>query len=155
IALSLASLFNLLGAETSSWAVTVTDGHKSLTLAAWWCLIVSSPIFWFLLLRGLWRHLVWSRLLRALAKLELRLVATHPDGKAGLGFIGRYPNAYALFIFGISCVLGAALAHQLLQKELTVTAYGCVMAAWLLIVLALFAYPLAAFSKPLADLKER
>src|SRR5262249_26469404 len=58
-------------------------------------------------------------------------------------------------IFGISCVLGAALAHQLLQKELTVTAYGCVMAAWLLIVLALFAYPLAAFSKPLADLKER
>jgi hypothetical protein len=41
-------------------------------------------LFWFLLLRWLWRHAVWGLLLRDLARLELRLVATHPDGAGGL-----------------------------------------------------------------------
>jgi hypothetical protein len=155
VALSLASLLNVHSAGVSFWGAEAPSGQVSLTLAGWWCLLVSSPIFWFLFLRGFWRHLVWSLLLRRLATLDLRLVATHPDGKGGLGFIGRYPNAYAMFIFGISCVLGAALARQLLQQDLSVTAYGYVMAGWLVIVFAFFAFPLVAFAKPLAELKEK
>ncbi len=152
---TIALLINSLGADAWSWAVRVSPGGNSLTAPAWWCIFVSSPIFWFLLLRGLWRHLVWAMLLRELAALELRLVATHPDGHGGLAFLGQYPNAYATFIFGLSCVLGAAIAQQLLHGALASTVYGYVMATWLLIVLALFAYPLLAFRVPLAKPKEQ
>jgi hypothetical protein len=41
----------------------------------------------------------------------------------------------------------------LLHEELSLTSYGFIMSAWLLIVLGLFAYPLSAFRKPLAELK--
>jgi len=154
IALSLLSLFNVIHNGGHSWALNVGPDGSALTLAGWWCLLFSNPFFFFLLLRGLWRHFVWSMLLRWIAALELRLVTTHPDGSGGLAFVGRYPNAFALFIFGLSCVVAAGLAHQLLQETLTVTAFGYVMGLWLIIVLAAFAFPLLAFTKPLAALKQ-
>jgi hypothetical protein len=146
---------NLHHVETSSWAVQVSRDGNLLTAAAWWCVLVSSPLFGFLLLRWLWRYLVWAMLLRELAALDLRLVATHPDGHGGLAFIGKYPNAYTIFVFAVSCVLGAAVAHQLLQGDLTPASYGYVMGAWLLIVFVLFGYPLQAFNKPINALKEQ
>ncbi|MDW6022895.1 hypothetical protein SAZ10_14120 [Mesorhizobium sp. BAC0120] len=152
IALSLLSLVNLAQSGGHSWAVG-SDG-VTLTAAGWWCLLFSNPFFFFLLLRGLWRHFVWSMLLRRIAALELRLVTTHPDGNAGLAFVGRYPNAFAMGVFGVSCVVAAGLAHQLVQESITVTAYGYVMGLWLILVLALFAYPLLAFTRPLARLKQ-
>jgi hypothetical protein len=153
-ALSVFSLINLMNSTTESWAVRVSSGGSVLTSAGWWCLLFSSPLFFFLLLRGLWRHLVWSMLLREIAAMKLRLVTTHPDGKAGLAFVGRYPNVFALAIFGLSCVVGAGLARQMLQETISLTAYGYIMGAWLIVVLALFAYPLLAFSAPLARLKQ-
>jgi hypothetical protein len=100
------------------------------------------------------RHAVWGLLLRDLARLELRLVATHPDGAGGLAFIGHYPNAFAAFVFALSCVLGAAIARALLQGGLAAAAYGQLMAAWLVVVMILFGLPLLAFSRPLRRLKE-
>ena len=111
-------------------------------------------MFWFLLLRWLWRHAVWGMLLRDLARLELRLVATHPDGAGGLAFIGQYPNAFTALAFAMSCALGAAIARTLLHGEMAAATYGQLMAAWLVVVVILFGAPLLAFTKPLRQLKE-
>jgi hypothetical protein len=153
-AITIGGVWLALGADASSWLVTVGPEGARLTAAGWWCVLVSSPLFWFLLLRWLWRHAVWALLLRDLARLELRLVATHPDGAGGLAFIGHYPNAFAAFVFALSCVLGAAIARALLQGGLELAAYGQLMAAWLVVVMILFGVPLLAFSKPLRQLKE-
>jgi hypothetical protein len=153
-AITLGGVWLAFGADASSWLVTVGPEGARLTAAGWWCVLVSSPLFWFLLLRWLWRHAVWGLLLRDLARLELRLVATHPDGAGGLAFIGQYPNAFAAFVFALSCVLGAAIARTLLQGGLSAAAYGQLMAAWLVVVMILFGIPLLAFSGPLRRLKE-
>ncbi|HTN98013.1 MAG TPA: hypothetical protein VL101_13650 [Nordella sp.] len=152
---ALMSFYNLRNADTASWALRDLTGGSGLTLAGWWCLLVSGPIFWFLLARGLWRHLAWAILLNGLSREKLRLVATHPDGNAGLAFLGRYPNAYATFMFGMGCVVGAALAHFLQKDALSATAYGSTMAGWLIIALAFSCLPLLAFSGPLAALKAK
>jgi hypothetical protein len=151
---SVVAYFRLLDGDTSSWAVRISPEGNALTLAGWWCVAVSNILFLFLLLRWLYRLFVWSKMLRDLAALELRLVATHPDGHGGLAFIGQYPNAYTLFVFAVSCVLGATIAQELMAGDLATATYGYVMGVWLLIVLAILAWPLLAFLKPLADLKE-
>jgi hypothetical protein len=153
--ISLVLCQRLLTLDASTWAVQVTSDGNRLTLAGWWAVIVSNTLFAFLLLRWLWRLCVWGLLLRDLAGLELRLVAAHPDSHGGLSFLGNYPNAYAPFVFAVSCVLGAAVAHELLDEALTNTTYGIIMAGWLLVILVLFAIPLQAFSKPLGKLKEQ
>ena len=153
-AVTLSGAILLLEAGSPSWLVTMDADGARLTAAGWWCALVSSPLFWFLLLRWLWRHAVWGMLLRDLARLELRLVATHPDGAGGLAFIGKYPNAFTALVFAMSCALGAAIAQKLLDGDMAAATYGQLMAAWLVVVLILFAAPLLAFTRPLGRLKE-
>ncbi len=139
----------------SLWSAIGGPDDRRLTAAGWWCVCISIPIFTFLLLRGIWRHIVWAIFLRRLARLELRLVSTHPDGKGGLAFLGDYPNAYVLFVFGVSCGVAAAVAKHMAQTDISAATLTTIMAAWLIIVIAFFAYPLSAFSRPLAILKEK
>lgn len=140
-------------APSTSWSVNVAPEGNAITMSGWWSVVVSVPLFWFLMLRLLWRHFVWSRLLRKVARLELRLVAIHPDGQGGLAFISEYPNAYMTFVFGVSAAVAVAAGRHLDMETLDATSLTATMAGWLVMVLAVFAYPLFAFSKPLADLK--
>lgn len=140
--------------QSSSWAVEHLPGGNRVTVAGWWSICFSLPLFVFLFTRGVWRHLVWAYLLRGIAKLELRLVATHPDGKGGLGFVARYPNAYSLFVFGMSCAIATQIAKHFINQEISGTTLSIVMGGWLAVVLAFFAYPLSAFTPPLARLKQ-
>ena len=72
--------------SASTWQVLVSEAGRQRTLAGWWYLIAAIPFFQFLLARWFWRFLIWSFFLRSLSKMELRLVPTHPDLAAGLGF---------------------------------------------------------------------
>jgi len=147
-------LRHLYRVDVSSWAVISSPEGNLVTLAGWWSVVVSVPLFWFLTTRGLWRHLVWSLLLRRLARLELRLVSTHPDGKGGIAFLADYPNAYVTSVFGVSCAVAATVAQNLSHETATLTNITILMAGWLILVLALFVFPLSAFTRPLADLKK-
>ncbi|MEI2297003.1 hypothetical protein [Ensifer sp. MJa1] len=151
---ALLSFLNFHTSDVSFWAVRHTADGNTITAAGWWSICVSLPLFVFLFLRGVWRHVVWAQLLRRIARLELRLVAAHPDGKGGLGFLSQYPNAYAFFVFGMSAAIAAAVMKHLLQESLSMTTFTMIMSGWLAIVIAFFAYPLSAFSQPLARLKE-
>jgi hypothetical protein len=146
---------HLLNADASSWAVQVGEAGAHLTLPGWWSVICSVPLFNFLLWRGLWRYVVWGMLLWKIASLKLRLVATHPDGKAGLAFIADYPNAYSTFVFGMSSAMAIVVVRHVFDANISSVTFGYILAAWLAIVFALFAFPLLAFTKPLAEVKEK
>jgi hypothetical protein len=149
------SYLRFSGSEASNWAIQFQGSAFSFTWAGLWALVVSGPIFSFLLFRGLWRHLVWSLLLRRIAALELRLVVNHPDGKGGLAFVAEYPGAYAMFILGVSCAIAVGLGRTVFEDGISPQAIGGVLIVWLVVVLALFAFSLQAFSVPLAHLKQR
>jgi len=101
------------------------------------------------------RSLAQAQLLWRLASLELRLVATHPDGKAGLAFLGEYPNAYSMFVFGMSSAIAVTVVRHVFDANISSVTFAYIIGSWLAIVFAFFAFPMLAFSKPLAELKER
>jgi hypothetical protein len=51
--------------------------------------------------------------------------------------------------------MAAAVAKHQTQADLSAATLTTIMAVWLVIVFAFFAYPLSAFSKPLTQLKDR
>jgi hypothetical protein len=155
IAGTLARLDILLTSDSSTWAVQVADDTARLTLAGWWSVVCSAPLFYFLLFRGLWRYIVWAMLLWRIASLELRLVATHPDGKGGLAFLAEYPNAYSMFVFGMSAGMAITVVRHVFEANISSVTFGYIITGWLAIVFAFFAFPLLAFSKPLSELKEK
>ncbi|TVQ34310.1 MAG: hypothetical protein EA356_10735 [Geminicoccaceae bacterium] len=137
-----------------TWMLVETTAEPTLSIAGWWCILISGPIFWFLLLRWLWRHAAWALLLHDLARLELRLVVSHPDGVGGVGFVGQYPNAFATLVFAMTALLAAVIARGFQADVLTLAVYGQIMAGWLTLMISLFALPLAAFAWPLRRLKQ-
>lgn len=154
-AITLGGVMHAQESVVDTWLVHVGASGARITAAGWWVSLVSGPIFWFLLLRWLWRHLLWALLLVDLARLDLRLVVTHPDGVGGLAFIGQYPNVFTALVLAMSCTLAAAMANAFQHDALELTAYGYGMGTWLVIVLLLFSLPLAAFGKPLTALKHQ
>lgn len=152
--LSVLVVYNARGQTSSSWAVTIADGHASLTLAGWWSVIVSNTLFWFLLMRIFWRHAIWSLLLADIARLDLRLVASHPDKHAGIGFLAEYPNGYVSSTICLSIVLASAIAHQILHATFTATTFSVITGLWAVLVYLFFGLPLAGLAARVAKLKK-
>lgn len=154
IAVSVAAARWRVSAGEPSWAL-IRDGEGfALSPVGWWITVVSMPLLWFLILRWLWRYAVWAWLLTRLAQLEMRLVATHPDRSGGIGFIGGYPNAFAMFAFALGSILAAAAWRRFAGVELDAGAYAQLLSIWLVVVFGVFVTPLAAFARPLSRLRD-
>ena len=138
-----------------SWLNTLQDGAVHLSLAGWWFLLVSAPLFFFLMARWIWRFVVWGLLLRDLANLDLQLAVMHPDRTGGLAFISHYPPVFSAFVFALSCTFAAGSAKAILHAHVDFHIFMYVMAAWLVLIIVLFALPLTAFRRPLGDLKKQ
>jgi hypothetical protein len=151
---ALAWYFQLQAADGSSWAVRVDGDNVTMTLAGLWALIFSVPLFYFLLFRGFWRYIVWAMLLSRISSLQLRLVASHPDGRGGIGFLAEYPNVYAMFVFGLSSAVAVPVIHHVFEKGVSSVTFGYLITGWLVIVLALFGFPLLTFTRNLNELKD-
>jgi len=150
---SIAGVITNISVLQTSWLGSSLDGDIQLTLAAWWAILVAYPIFWFLLLRWLWRFIAWTILLRDIARLNLRLVATHPDQCGGIGFLGLFPPIFATFIFSLSCVTAAVVFLELSFGGLTLLQMGMLFIVWLILNMIIFVGPLLVFQAPLARLK--
>jgi hypothetical protein len=70
----------------ATWYRGVDGDLSRLTLAGWWYALVSLPLFQFVMFRWYWRMMVWTRFLWQVSRIDLNLVAMHPDRRAGLGF---------------------------------------------------------------------
>ncbi len=81
---------------TQSWYATPGSTGLELSAAGYWYGLVSIPLFQFLCLRWYLRLAIWYRLLWRISRLNLRLVATHPDRAGGIGFLGLTWQAFAL-----------------------------------------------------------
>jgi hypothetical protein len=97
----------VLTLPVSSWRVLTPGDPFSTTLAGHWLDFVSQPIFNFLVFRWLWRIVLWTILLWRISRLPLSLAPTHPDGAAGLGFMGGIHAVFGAFLVPISASVAA------------------------------------------------
>ena len=126
-----------------------------LTPAGWYAIAVSTTIFQFLLGLGLWKWLLWTIFTFRLSRLDLDLVATHPDGHGGLGFLGLVPAAFAPISLAAATVIGSRWRHEILEHGAKLMSFR-LQAIVLLILVAIIALgPLAFFSPRLAELRRQ
>jgi hypothetical protein len=98
------------------WMTYGTGNDIHLTLTGWYALLVSAPILQFLVWLTLWKWLLWTVFAFRFSKFNLRIVASHPDGNGGLGFLGMTPLAFAPLAFATTIVIGATFRHQILHE---------------------------------------
>jgi hypothetical protein len=118
-------------------------GLGETSLAGWWFDLVSMPIFRFILLRWIWRMLVWTSFLWRVSRINLFLVATHSDKAAGLGFLTAGQKAYSPIVFAGGAVIAAQVGNAIAFEGQTLSTMKFPMIAYgVLAILLLVAPPL-------------
>jgi hypothetical protein len=138
---------------TANWSRATTGGSAALTAAGWWYLLVSLPIFQFVLFRWYYRLMIWGRFLWQVSRLDLSLVPTHPDRRAGLGFLSVLSHAFAPFLLVHGVLLAGTIGHGLLYSGATLAQYRIEMASVPITMLLLVLGPQVAFVFKLWDAK--
>lgn len=149
------SAYYLTQNNLAHWQSPMTGFAGPFSPAGWWSLLVSAPLYFFLMFRWLWRLIVWTLLMRDIGKLPLQLVATHPDKAGGLGFLTIFPAMFLPLVFSLSMVFATGILQTLLIEGGQVTELEYTVFAWLMLVLIFFVGPLGLFTPRLLALKEQ
>ena len=99
----------LLGAIATHW--------RQWSPSMWFNALVSLPLLLMLLIGWAWRLVVWTRFLVLVTRLDLRLVASHPDRAAGLGFVAQSLRAFSVVALAIGTILAGATARLVMHTR--------------------------------------
>jgi len=131
-----------------AWLVTTTPAGKVPSPAGWWGLLVSLPVMLCLLLSWVWRLCLWGRFLFLVSRLQLRLIPAHPDGAAGLGFIGYSSQAFSVLAIALGALVAGAIANSIYAGA-SLTSYHYVVLFFVVGVVLFFNFPLLVFLAPM------
>ncbi|MDQ8729235.1 hypothetical protein [Bradyrhizobium sp. LHD-71] len=136
------------------WARPVA-GVPRYSLAGWWHMLVSLPLLLVLIFGWFWRLAMWARLLSQISRLELRLLASHPDRCAGLSFLGQSVRAFAIAALALAVIIAGRFAQLVLTGGgLPTPDLGFNVAA-LLAIAVLFVAPLLVFTPTLIRARQQ
>src|SRR5688572_23499957 len=102
--------------ESSTWYQTISGADRTVTVAGYWYLFISTPIYQFFLYRWIYRYFLWCYFLRKVSKMDLNLMPTHPDGMGGLGFLPFTQRVFGVFIFILSLMFAATYAVSIVYE---------------------------------------
>ena len=138
-----------------SWRVAGPVGHHSLSLAGWWLVAVSEPLYDLTMLQFFYRLALWWRFLWRTSRLDLCLNAAHPDGAGGLAFLSMTLPLFRLPLFAIAASAAGALANLMLWTGASFASFRYSIAAVTAVLLALMVGPLVFFKPQLGKAKQR
>jgi hypothetical protein len=139
--------------EAGSWHGTFFRGEFRPTLAGGWFRCVSLPLLQFLLLRWYYRIFIWIRFLWQIAKLDLHLIATHPDHSAGLGFLTLISYAFTPLLFAQGALVAGVLADRIFFNGAKLAQFKVEISALAIIAVIMVIGPLLVFAPRLAQVK--
>lgn len=157
LALTSAWLSNHTAANlpVSSWLALVPHDSSTATWAGMWLHWVSMPLYTFLLLRWLWRILLWTGLLMRVSRSKMRLIPTHPDRAAGLAFLGEVHVAFGTIIMPVAASVAARGVQWVQLGGFTLEGLRNAVIAFVVITLAIVIGPLLIFMPKLFLAKRR
>ena len=151
--LNTAALWHERVAEHWAWAVIGSGASTHITPAGWYFGLVSQAIYRFLVGLCLWKWLLETIYLFKLSRLDLKLVATHPDHHGGIGFLGLAPMGFAPIAFALSAAIGSNWRDQILHDGAQLTTFKIPAVVLLAVILIMALGPLVFFIPRLAKLR--
>jgi hypothetical protein len=118
-ALSVATIYPELHAARPTWHTeTLATGMRVFSAPGRWEMWVALPVLNYWWLRWIWKIALWCVYLYRLSRFHLTLVASHPDGTGGLGFLSDAQTNFGLVIlaYGISNI-ASTIGYKILVEH--------------------------------------
>ena len=139
--------------NTTSWYGTATVSEMRFSLAGYWFMYVSMPIYQFMVLRWLFRIIVWARFLWQVSRLKLHLIPTHPDRAGGLGCLAESTAAFMPFLLSQGSILSVMIAQRIFYEGEKLLSFKYEVIAVVAFLVLLVLAPLCVFLPQLAKTK--
>lgn len=117
------------------------------SLAGWWHRLVSLPLVFGLLLSWVWRLGVWTRFLRKVSRMNLQLVASHPDKAGGLQFVAFSPRLFSPLAFAVGIITAGTMANEVIHLGLKPMDHAAIPLVTALVIVLLFISPPLVFAR--------
>ena len=88
-----------------------------------------------------------------MSRLDLRLIPTHPDRAAGLGFVGDAQRVFWLIVVAFAASTAGVLGNEIVFGGVPLTTYRIAIAGYVVVVLLVFLGPLLMFLPQLKQAK--
>ena len=148
----LAQYLSPQGGEIFAWWKSGA-GFGWFSIAGTWALFVSYPILVYFTLLWLWKQFLWTRFMRATARLDVRLIAVHPDNLGCIGFLVSELRGQRPFGLCLGLGLTGAVANRVLHEGESLADFGHVAAVFVAAVLLICVAPYLAFSPALMQMR--
>ena len=139
--------------DTATWHASPTAEGLKLSLSGMWFAWVSLPIFQFLLIRWLFRIVVWARFLWKVSRINLSLVPTHPDRVGGLGFLSNTVYAFIPLAVMAGVILSGSIANRIFHLGAKLPEFTILIGTYVGALLCVVLSPLMVFAPQLAQAK--
>jgi hypothetical protein len=133
------------------WYATPIEGGRHLSLAGWWFVCVSVPLFQFILLRWYFRLFIWIRFLWQVSRCRLSLVPTHPDRAGGLGFLSLTVVGFAPLLAAHGALLSGLIANRIFFQGATLVDFKAELVVTVAFLLLVVLGPLLLFAPHLSQ----
>jgi hypothetical protein len=149
VCLVIAVLLDVTGSRLQTYGESSTYDPARDSLAFLVYVHVGLLVFRFLVFRTAWKLALWGWFLWRVSRLDLHLIAGHPDRAGGLGSLEGVHERFTPLVAALSVVECAALAESISTGTLAVTAVYPTLALLLLLDGVLFLGPLFVFTDKL------
>jgi hypothetical protein len=133
----------------SSWQFPDIHADQNPSRAAFWLFTVSVPVFQLIVLRWVWRWIIWFRLLWMISKTQLNLTPTHPDKAGGIGFLGEPPAPFSMMTLAFGIVISAFIAGKIIFLQAHLSEFYVLIGIFVFICILINIAPLLVFFKSL------
>lgn len=149
--------FDRLPDWAARWMLSTLHGVEwsAATAAWWWYVLIAQPLLLVVMLRWLWRWLLWGVLLWRLARLDLDVRAIHGDRAGGLGFATITRDSLQLFILGSGLAIASVWYDEIVVGRAQLSTFAGDLIVFVTICLALLILPYLGFTPKLVRARER
>jgi hypothetical protein len=130
----------------TTWYGSPEGGRMHPTLAGWWFILISLPLFQFILLRWYYRLFIWAQFLWRVTRIELKLVPTNPDQAGGLGFLALTVLAFAPLLVGHSVLVASWVAGRIFFANAELIQFKLDLLVYVGFMLVIVVGPLLVFA---------
>jgi hypothetical protein len=141
--------------SVATWFATPVNGAMHYTAAGWWYAFFSLPLTRFILLRWLFRLVLWYIFLFRVSRLPLRLNALHPDRAGGLGFLGNSIQAFVPLLLAQTVMLAGLIGNQIWHQGTKLPDYKFMIAGVIAGLMLLILLPLGFFLSRMVQAKRQ
>jgi hypothetical protein len=130
-------------------------GVMNLSPAGSWYVLVSTPIVLALLFLWIWRQLVWFWFLGVTSRMDLQLIASHPDRAGGLIFVEQCMWGYLRLSFAIGTIVAGGVANRVVHLHQRIEDFRYIPLVVIAVVVILCAGPFCVFWELLRRTRRR